>query len=232
MDQLRQDIRVAARMVWKNPGYAIVAVLALALGIGANTAIFSVADALVWKPIPIPGIERAVVIQELDARKQADELSPANYLDLRQQTRTLEHVAAYEWETLNLTGTGEPERVQGISVTPVEDRSELDSVSAMADPEKSVVPELGILGVEIDRRIAAAASGLRDPYGVIVVARAAGASTEVPLQRRDIIRSVNNQQVSTLQGLKDTMHALKPGAATTLQIQREGRLMFVSFTIE
>jgi serine protease Do len=121
---------------------------------------------------------------------------------------------------------------QGISVTPVEDRSELDSVSAMADPEKSVVPELGILGVEIDRRIAAAASGLRDPYGVIVVARAAGASTEVPLQPRDIIRTVNNQQISTLQGLKDTMHALKPGAATTLQIQREGRLMFVSFTIE
>jgi serine protease Do len=121
---------------------------------------------------------------------------------------------------------------QGMSVTPVEDRSELDAVSAMADPEKSVVAELGILGVEIDRRIAAAASGLRDPYGVIVVARAAGASTEVPLQPRDIIRSVNNQQVSTLQGLKDTMHALKPGAATTLQIQREGRLMFVSFTIE
>lgn len=121
---------------------------------------------------------------------------------------------------------------QGISVTPVEDRSELDSVSAMADPEKSVVPELGILGVEIDKRIAASASGLRDPYGVIVVARAAGASTEVPLQPRDIIRSVNNQQVSTLQGLKDTMHALKPGAATTLQIQREGKLMYVSFTME
>jgi S1-C subfamily serine protease len=121
---------------------------------------------------------------------------------------------------------------QGLSVVPVEDRSELDSVSAMADPEKSVVPELGILGVEIDKRIASAASGLRDPYGVIVVARAAGASTEVPLQPRDVIRSVNNQQVSTLQGLKDTMHALKPGAATTLQIQREGRLMYVSFTIE
>ena len=117
MDQFRQDIRFAVRMVWKNPGYAIVAILALGLGIGANTAIFSVADALVWKPIPLPGIQRAVMIQELDARKQANELSPANYLDLREQTRTLEHVAAYEWETLNLTGAGEPERVQGVSVT-------------------------------------------------------------------------------------------------------------------
>lgn len=121
---------------------------------------------------------------------------------------------------------------QGLSVTAVEDRNELDSVSAMADPEKSVVPELGILGVEIDRRIAAAATGLRDPYGVIVVARAAGAASEVPLQPRDIIRSVNNQQVTTLQGLKDTMKALKQGAAVTLQVQREGRLTYVSFMLE
>jgi S1-C subfamily serine protease len=121
---------------------------------------------------------------------------------------------------------------QGLSVTAVEDRNELDSVSAMADPEKSVVPELGILGVEIDRRIAAAATGLRDPYGIIVVARAAGAASEVPLQPRDVIRSVNNQQVTTLQGLKDTMHALKSGAAVTLQVQREGRLTYVSFVLE
>ena len=121
---------------------------------------------------------------------------------------------------------------QGLMIPAVEDRNELDSVSTMADPEKSVVPELGILGVEIDRRIAAAATGLRDPYGVIVVARAAGAASEVPLQPRDIIRSVNNQQVSTLQGLKDTMHALKPGAAVTLQVQREGRLTYVAFMLE
>ena len=121
---------------------------------------------------------------------------------------------------------------QGLAVTPVEDRNELDSVSTMADPEKSVVPELGILGVEIGRRIASAATGLRDPYGVIVVARAAGAASEVPLQPRDIIRSVNNQQITTLQGLKDAMHALKSGAAVTLQVQREGRLTYVAFTLE
>ena len=62
-----------------------------------------------------------------------------------------------------------------LSVTPVEVRSDFDSVSAMADPEKNLVSELGILGVEIDQRIAATAAGLRDPYGIIVVARAAGA---------------------------------------------------------
>jgi len=121
---------------------------------------------------------------------------------------------------------------QGINVAAVEDRNELDAVSTTADPEKSVVPELGILGVEIDRRIAAMATGLRDPFGVIVVARAAGAASEVPLQPRDVIRSVNAQQVSTLQGLKDTMHAMKPGAAVTLQVQREGKLMYVAFMLE
>ena len=121
---------------------------------------------------------------------------------------------------------------QAFSITPVEDRNELDSVSAMADPEKSLVPELGMLGVEIDKRISSASTGLRDPYGVIVVARAAGATSEVPIQPRDVIRSLNNQQIATLQGLKDTVKALKPGSAVTLQIQREGRLMYVAFTLE
>ena len=121
---------------------------------------------------------------------------------------------------------------QTISIAPVEDRNELDSVSAAADPEQSLVPELGILGVEIDKRIIAASTGLRDPYGVIVVARAAGAASEVPLQPRDVIRSLNNLQIATLQGLKDSVHALKPGSAVTLQIQRDGRLMFLSFTLE
>jgi len=121
---------------------------------------------------------------------------------------------------------------QTLSITPVEDRNELDSVSAMADPEKNLVPELGMLGVEIDKRISSASTGLRDPYGVIVVARAAGATSEVPIQPRDIIRSLNNKQIATLQGLRTAMHELKPGAAVTLQIQRDGRLMYVSFTLE
>jgi serine protease Do len=121
---------------------------------------------------------------------------------------------------------------QKLSLAPVEQRSEFDSLSAMADPEKSLVPELGILGVEIDQRIAAAAAGLRDPFGVIVVARAAGARTEVPVQPRDVIRSVNNKQMFTLESLKAAARALTPGAAVTLQVQREGRLMYVSFVLE
>jgi serine protease Do len=121
---------------------------------------------------------------------------------------------------------------QGLNIAAVEERSEFDSVSAQADPEKSLVSELGILGVEIDQRIAAAATGLRDPYGIIVVARAAGAASEVPLQPRDVIRAVNSKKMSTLQDLRQAMSALKPGAAVTLQIQREGKLMYIPFTLD
>jgi serine protease Do len=118
------------------------------------------------------------------------------------------------------------------AVAAVEDRSDFDSVTVGSDTEKNMVPELGIMGVEIDQRIASAARGLRDPYGIIVVARTAGARGEVPLLPRDVIRSINNKQVTTLQGLRDAVRALPAGASVTLQIQREGRLMFLSFMIE
>jgi serine protease Do len=121
---------------------------------------------------------------------------------------------------------------QTLSVKAVEQRSDFDSVSAMEDPQRNLVPELGILGVEIDARIAAAATGLRDPSGVIVIARAAGAASEVPLLPRDVIRSVNNRQVTTLQTLRDALRGAARGAPMTLQIQRETRLMYVTFLFE
>jgi serine protease Do len=117
-------------------------------------------------------------------------------------------------------------------VTAVEERSELDAVSALADPQKNLVAELGILGVELDPKIAAAAKGLRDLWGIVVVARAAGAATEVPLQPRDIIRSLNNKPTASLDGLRTMVAGLKPGTPVTLQIQRDGRLMYVTFTME
>jgi len=118
---------------------------------------------------------------------------------------------------------------QTLSVQTVEERSEFDSVASMADPQKNIVEELGILGVEISPQIAAATPGLRDPFGVFVVARAAGGGGEAPLLPQDVIRSVNRSQISSLDGLRSAMRALKPGTPVTLQIQRNGRLMYVSF---
>ena len=119
-----------------------------------------------------------------------------------------------------------------VSVAPVEERAEFDSVSSLADPEKNLVPELGIIGLEIDAKIVAAATGLRDPYGIIVIARAAGSAAEVPLQPRDVIRSINNRRLVTLQALRESLKALPPGSPVTLQIQRDGKLMYLSFTYE
>jgi S1-C subfamily serine protease len=117
-----------------------------------------------------------------------------------------------------------------MSVAAIEDRNELDTVSSMVNAEKNIVRELGILGVEITPDIARAAKGLRSPNGVIVVARVAGANTEVPLLPRDVIRSVNNQPVTTLQGLRDMIRTFPPGSAVVLQVQREARLLYVTFT--
>ena len=121
-----------------------------------------------------------------------------------------------------------------ISVPPMEERAEFDSVSSMADTAKNMVEELGIIGLEIDAKVAAVATGLRDPYGIIVIARAAGTSGggAFPIQPRDVIRSINNRRVATLQSLRESVRDLKPGTPVTLQIQREGRLMYVTFTFE
>ena len=121
---------------------------------------------------------------------------------------------------------------QTLSVPAVEQRSDFDSVAAQADPEKNLIPELGILGIEIDPRIATAATGLRDANGVIVAARAAGATSEVPLLPRDVIRSLNNRPISSLQDLREAIKRSTRGDAMTLQIQREERLMYVTFLFE
>src|SRR2546421_10907352 len=107
-----------------------------------------------------------------------------------------------------------------------------DQITALADPEKNLVPMLGILGVEIDKKIASMASDLRDPFGIIVAARSAGASVEVPLNAGDVIRTLNGQPMTTLDRLRSTLKALPPGAPVTLQIQRDQKLLFISFTLD
>ena len=119
-----------------------------------------------------------------------------------------------------------------IRVNAVEQKSEFDSIAHATDPERNLVPELGIIGIEIDPKLAAGSKVLRDYYGIAVAARAAGASTEIPLMPRDIIRSLNNERTATLDGLRQLLQGLKPGAPVTLQIQREGRLMYLSFTMD
>jgi serine protease Do len=109
---------------------------------------------------------------------------------------------------------------------------DMDQISALADPEKSLIPTLGILGVEIDKKIAAMAPDLRDPFGILVAAKAAGTAAEVPLVTGDVIRTLNNEPMTTLDRLRSALQALKPGAAVVLQIQRDQKLMYVAFTLD
>lgn len=80
------------------------------------------------------------------------------------------------------------------------------------DPEKSLVPALGILAIEIDKKIAAMVPELRDPFGIIVAARAAGAAAEAPLTTGDVIRTLNDEPMTTLDRLRKALKGLPAGA--------------------
>lgn len=120
MNTLWQDIRYASRMLWKNPGFTFVAVLALALGIGANTAIFSVVNGVLLRPLPYEDSQQLVAIYGANAGAAAERmpLSFPDFTDYKNQARTLEHLAAYASSGTSLmSGGDEPERIMGASVS-------------------------------------------------------------------------------------------------------------------
>jgi putative ABC transport system permease protein len=116
---LSQDLRYGARMLLKNPGFTAIAVLALALGIGANSAIFSVVNGLLLRPLPYKNPNQLVVIWEnathLGFPKNTP--SPANFLDWQKQATVFDGMGAFAERTFNLTGVGEPERLEGRRVS-------------------------------------------------------------------------------------------------------------------
>jgi predicted permease len=121
MDTLLQDIRFGWRLLRRTPGFTVSAVLALALGIGATTAIFSVLDRVVLRPLPYPDADRLAMVWEANDAKGLthERLSPVNFVDYRGLSQVFDGAAAWWYPQLTLTETGrEPLRVSAIETTP------------------------------------------------------------------------------------------------------------------
>ncbi len=119
MDTLLKDLRYGVRVLIKSPGFAAVAVIALALGIGANTAIFSLVDSLLLRPLNFKDLDRIVAVSETDPTSfNLYTVAPADFADWRKQATSFEYIAAQEWQAANLTGAGEPLRVHAFRVSP------------------------------------------------------------------------------------------------------------------
>ncbi|MEP6913207.1 MAG: ABC transporter permease, partial [bacterium] len=119
MDSLLRDLRFSTRSLLKRPALTIIAIITLAVGIGANSAIFSVVNALLIKPLPFPELDRIVAIWEKQPSQgmERNEVALANYLDWRSQNKSFEQIGLYRWWSTNLTGIEPPERVQGFLVS-------------------------------------------------------------------------------------------------------------------
>ena len=111
MQTLWQDIRYGIRMLLKSPGMSFVVILALALGIGANTAIFSVVNAVLLRPLPYDQADRLVFLNETSKVMDEISISYPNFLDWRNQNQVFEKIGVYNRSSYNLTGAGEPERI-------------------------------------------------------------------------------------------------------------------------
>src|ERR1044072_3852544 len=144
MRTLWQDVRFGLRLLWKRPGFTAVALAVLALGVGANTAIFSVVNAVLLRPLPDPGAERVVAFDGVSPSKGIEEsnMSAPDFADWREQARSFEALALYSAGNANMMSGDEPERVGAAAVTP--DLFRVINVGAARG--RALLPEDGELG--------------------------------------------------------------------------------------
>jgi len=160
MGDLLQDVRYAARMLARSPGFTAAVVLTLTLAIGANTAIFSLVDAVLLRPLPYPGADRILVLW---ARRGSDQrllASIADLQDYRARTRTLEDIAVARQQSVSLTGDGPPDRVAGAYVS----ANLLPLLGATAARGRLFRPDETAQGTAVDVAVLSD-SGWRESFG-------------------------------------------------------------------
>jgi putative ABC transport system permease protein len=106
-----RDVRHAARGLWHSRGFSLAVVLTLAVGVGLNTAVFSILDQLLLRPLPYPDGDQIMMVEESTGRSAHADVSPANWLDWKRESRTFRRFAAWQPWAFTLTGVGEPRRV-------------------------------------------------------------------------------------------------------------------------
>lgn len=117
MTTLIRDVRYGLRMLSENPGFTAVALLALALGIGANTAIFSVVNGVLLRPLPYPDPERLMMIYEKTSDFSQSSVSYPDFLDWQRENHSFTDMACFRRNDFNFTGSGQPEHLQGEHVS-------------------------------------------------------------------------------------------------------------------
>ena len=153
LDTLGRDLRLALRGMRRRPGFTLAVVLTLALGIGANTAIFGVVDGVLIKPLPYPDADELVSIEHVAPGLNVDELrmSPTQYFTYREEGRVFQHIGLYGDGGRTITGLGDPEQARALFVT-------YDVLQALG-----VQPQLGRIFTEADTTPGAVGAPADDP---------------------------------------------------------------------
>src|SRR5262249_19194057 len=117
MDDLLKDVRHSARMLLRTPSFTIAAIAALALGIATNTAMFSVVNTILLKPLVYPDSEKILMFQNITQSGRFGSASPTEFNWWRQQTQAFQDVSAYDFDSANLTGESLPEQIPTMHVS-------------------------------------------------------------------------------------------------------------------
>lgn len=193
--------------------------IAAGLGLKQDYGVI-VSDVLPGGPAEAAGLMVGDILVSMDGQP-ADNLPSVNYFFLLRDSSDKVQVTV-------LRGT----KQQVFSVGTIEEGQDMEQIISLADPQKNLVPQLGIIGVEIDKKTAPMLRGLRDPFGIVVTARVTGSMGDVPLAPGDVIRTLNTQPMTTLERLRAALKTGPPGVPFVLQIQREGKLIYVPITLE